>query len=294
METDTNSPQTQSPHPRLLRTLPDLRELMSALRAQGNRVGLVPTMGALHAGHLSLAKKSCRNCDATVVTIFVNPTQFAPNEDLDKYPRTLTRDLELLGELGVPYVFAPTEATIYPDGFSTFVQPPDVAGSLEGSSRPDHFRGVATIVLKLFQLIPADIAYFGQKDYQQCLVIRRMVEDLAVPIEIDVCPIVREPDGLAMSSRNRYLTAEERQQATAISRALQQASALADQGESQAEVLREAMRLDLAQAGISRIEYVEVADADTLRPLERIEGPAVALIAAFVGKTRLIDNWLLQ
>ena len=280
--------------PLLIRTASELQAVVASERQLGNRIGLVPTMGALHAGHLSLAKISAQECDTTIVTIFVNPTQFSPDEDLDKYPRTLERDLELLADLGVPIVFAPAEDQIYPAGFSTYVKPPSVALPLEGVSRPEHFQGVTTVVLKLFNLAQADVAYFGQKDFQQARVIQQMVEDLAVPISVKVCPIVREADGLAMSSRNRYLSSAERTQALALSAALQVCQQLVAAGERDGDRLRHAMRNKLEQLGVSRIEYVQVADPVTLVEVDQVNGPAVALIAAWVGKTRLIDNCLFK
>ncbi|MDP6554178.1 MAG: pantoate--beta-alanine ligase [Pirellulaceae bacterium] len=282
------------PIPRLIRTVDELRAVVASERQLGNRIGLVPTMGALHEGHLSLAKISNQECDTTIVTIFINPQQFAPHEDLDKYPRTIERDLDLLAKLHVPFVFAPTEDQIYPPGFSTFVDPPSVALPMEGESRPHHFRGVATVVLKLFHLAPADAAYFGQKDYQQSLVIRRMVEDLGLLITIRICPIIRERDGLAMSSRNRYLSPEERVQALAISRALDTGRLLVEAGERDVDRLRNTLRSVLGQAGISQIDYVQVVHPETLDELDQIGDAAIALIAAHVGKTRLIDNCLFK
>ena len=275
-------------------TVDELRAVVASERQLGNRIGLVPTMGALHEGHLSLAKISNQECNTTIVTIFINPQQFAPHEDLDKYPRTIERDLDLLAKLHVPFVFAPTEDQIYPPGFSTFVDPPSVALPMEGESRPHHFRGVATVVLKLFHLVPADAAYFGQKDYQQSLVIRRMVEDLGFPITIRICPIIRERDGLAMSSRNRYLSPEERGQALAISRALDTGRLLVEAGERDVDRLRNTLRSVLGQAGISQIDYVQVVHPETLDELDQIGDAAIALIAAHVGKTRLIDNCLFK
>jgi len=280
--------------PHLIRTVDALRAVIASHRELGKTIGLVPTMGALHDGHLSLVENSQQECDVTVTTIFVNPTQFGPQEDLDKYPRTLARDLELLAGPPASHVFVPSQEEIYPPGFSTFVDPPAVALPLEGAARPGHFRGVATVVLKLFNLVQPDVAYFGQKDYQQCLVVRRMVEDLGLPISIRMCPIVRDPDGLAMSSRNRYLSPAERGQALAISRALAGARRLFESGQRNAALLRDAIRGDLEQAGLARIDYVEVADPATLAPVDLIEEAAIALIAAHVGKTRLIDNSLLQ
>jgi len=263
-------------------------------RREGKRVGLVPTMGALHEGHLSLVREARERADAVVATIFVNPTQFGPQEDFGKYPRTLESDLQLLGQAGCDLVFLPSQDEMYPPGFSTYVDPPAAAQPLEGVCRPGHFRGVTTVVLKLFGIVPADFAFFGQKDFQQALVIRRMVEDLNVPIEIVTCPTIREPDGLALSSRNRYLSAGERQQALALSRSLQLAETLVRGGERSAASIVERMRAVLREAGIERIDYVALADPETLTEKSRIEGPTVALVAAFVGTTRLIDNRVLH
>ncbi len=280
--------------PRLVTTCKEVYNAVIAARANGRSIGLVPTMGALHEGHLSLVRASRAECDLTLVTIFVNPTQFGPQEDFSRYPRTLEKDLQGLGRCGVDVVFAPAKDEIYPAGFSTYVDPPKVAEPLEGSCRPGHFRGVATVVLKLFNIIPADVAYFGQKDYQQSLVIRRMAQDLNVRTDIRVCPIVREPDGLAMSSRNVYLNADERQQALAISRSLNLAADMVRQGELDAAVIKAKMRQVLADAGITRVDYVALAAPETLEEMSRIDVPAMALIAAHVGNTRLIDNCRLE
>src|SRR5262245_13341024 len=226
------------------------------LRRLSKHVGLVPTMGALHEGHLSLVQAARERAEVVVATIFVNPTQFGPNEDFSKYPRALEADLAALAAASCDYVFVPSREEMYPEESSTFVEPPAVSQPLEGVCRPGHFRGVATIVLKLFQIIPADLACFGQKDYQQAQVIRRMVADLNVPIEIVVCPIIREPDGLAMSSRNRYLSPAERQQALALSQALGEAERLFATGEIESETIVAAMRNILRRAGITRIDYV--------------------------------------
>lgn len=279
-------------HPRLLHTIAEVRRDVAAARQAGLKIGLVPTMGALHEGHVSLARAARQECEFTIVSIFVNPTQFAPHEDFSKYPRTLEADLALLSGV-CDLVFAPSAAEIYPAGFSTVVEPPAVAAPLEGVCRPGHFRGVATVVLKLFNIAQADVAYFGQKDFQQALVIQRMVQDLDVPIEICVQPTVREPDGLAMSSRNRYLSAAERQVALALSRSLDAAVEAAAGGERNAAAIVARMRQILEAAGITRIEYVTLADPRTLQPLTQQDestSDAVALIAAFVGTTRLIDN----
>ncbi len=265
-----------------------------AMRRDGRRVGLVPTMGALHEGHLSLVRAARQQCDVVVATIFVNPTQFAPHEDFAKYPRTLEADLEALSAAGCDLVFVPDQREIYPPGSSTFVDPPTVSQPLEGVCRPGHFRGVATIVLKLFQLIPADKAYFGQKDYQQTCVIRHMVRDLKLPIEIIVCPTVREPDGLALSSRNRYLSPAERRQALALSQALAEAERLVVGGARDPRHVAQTMHDVLAKAGIQRVDYATLADPETLAEMPAIVGPVVALIACYVGTTRLIDNRLLN
>lgn len=267
---------------------------ISHWRNSGARIGLVPTMGALHEGHLTLAKRSKTECDYTVVTIFVNPTQFGPNEDLSRYPRTLEADLAGLRDVQVDMVFTPTPEMLYPAGFSTYVEPPASAAPLEGQCRPGHFRGVTTVVMKLFQILPATIAYFGQKDYQQLTVIKRMVEDLNVPIRVEGCPTIRESDGLAMSSRNRYLDAEQRQRALSLWHALQAAKQLYEAGEQNVNILEQAMARELVQRGAEKIDYARVVDSQTLETIETIDDEAVALIACFVGKTRLIDNLVLS
>jgi pantoate--beta-alanine ligase len=283
----------QHPLPRHVSTIQELREVIATWRAARNRIGLVPTMGALHEGHLSLVRASRQETDRTAVTIFVNPTQFGPREDFAKYPRTLKADLERLSQEQVDLVFMPSSNEMYPEGCSTFVEPAGVAAPWEGVCRPGHFRGVATVVLKLFQLIPATVAFFGEKDFQQCRVIERMVADLNVPIEIRRCPIIRESDGLAMSSRNRYLTSEEREQALAISRCLQAGRRLINGGERRAAVIRDAMHAILTNAGITSIDYIAVADPDTLIELSELDKQVVLLVAARVGSTRLIDNCII-
>ncbi len=277
----------------------DAHRFVSQHRAAGRTVGMVPTMGALHDGHLSLARYSGRECDVTVATIFVNPTQFGPHEDLQQYPRTLPQDCRLLEAENVAAVFVPDSKTMYPPAFSTYVLPPEIARSLEGVWRPDHFRGVTTIVLKLFQILPASHAFFGRKDYQQCKVIEAMVRDLNVPIEIVSCPTVREQDGLALSSRNRYLTEQERQRAILLSQALQTVQRLVDDGERKVDRLQSAMRqvltaTDQGGLGVDKIDYAELVHWETLAPLDQLSGRAVALIAAHVGTTRLIDNAIIE
>lgn len=280
--------------PRVVTRPSEATALIRAAQAATRRVGVVPTMGALHAGHASLVSAARVECDVVVATIFVNPTQFGPHEDFQKYPRTLAADLEVLRDAGADLVFVPEADEIYRPGSSTSVDPPRVALPLEGECRPGHFRGVATVVLKLFLILPADVAYFGAKDYQQTLVVRHMVADLNVPIRVCVCPTVRETDGLALSSRNRYLTADERRQSLALSRGLRAAEALFRAGQREARVLEERIRDELSSAGIARIDYAAVADPDSLDRLARVGERAVALIAAHVGTTRLIDNLMLE
>lgn len=278
----------------IARTQSEVRHCIRAARAAGKRIGLVPTMGALHEGHLSLVRAAQRTCDFVAVTIFVNPTQFSPTEDFSKYPRTIDQDLEALRGLGVDLVFLPDRVELYPDRFSTYVLPPAVSEPLEGQFRPEHFRGVATIVLKLINLLPPDSAFFGQKDYQQCQVIRQMVEDLNLPVEIQICPIIREPDGLAMSSRNRYLSPGDRVRAMALSAALGEAVRQVQAGTTDSSIVAKCMRDILQRAGVTKIDYATVVDACTLASIDRIDRPAVALIAVYVGATRLIDNALLS
>lgn len=279
--------------PRVVHEIAELKAAIQAARAAGRRIGVVPTMGALHEGHLSLVDAARQDCEFIVTTIFVNPTQFGPGEDFSKYPRTLARDVELLTPRGVDLVFAPEAGAMYGPDYATKVILTGPALSLEGDARPTHFEGVATIVLKLFNLVQPDRAYFGRKDFQQAMVVQRMVADLDVPVEVIVCPTVREPDGLAMSSRNVYLSAEERQRALSLSRALTLAKQLVAGGERNVATILQRMR-DVLTAADAEIDYVAICSDRTLAPLERIEGPAVALIAARIGKTRLIDNELLN
>ncbi len=274
----------------VVRTIAEARAIRRALPGAW---GFVPTMGYLHEGHLSLVRRARAENNHVAVSIFVNPTQFGPHEDYDRYPRDLERDLRLLEPLGVDLVFAPSVEEMYPPGFQTWVIVEEVSRPLEGAARPGHFRGVATIVAKLLNIIQPDRAYFGQKDAQQAVVIRRMVRDLNIPVEIVVCPTVREPDGLAMSSRNTYLSPEERRAATVLFRALQTAKAYYEQGERDAERLREAMRTVIQAEPLARLDYVSVADPETLQELSRVEGRALLSLAVYIGKTRLIDNILL-
>ena len=272
----------------LTTTLAELRAVRAALPGVW---GLVPTMGALHDGHLALVRRAQAECDHVGVSIFVNPTQFGPQEDLEKYPRTLERDLQLLQPIGVDVVWAPTTSEVYPPGYQTWVTVEEVTRPLEGARRPGHFRGVATVVVKLFNAFLPQRAYFGQKDAQQVVVVRRLVQDLNFPIEIVVCPTVREPDGLAMSSRNVYLSAEERRAAPVLYRALNAAQSAYLSGQREAATLRACMQAVLATEPLAEVEYVSVAHPDTLQELEgTISGGALLSLAVRLGQTRLIDN----
>ncbi len=282
------------PRPTVVTTVAELREALGSLHREGKRIGLVPTMGALHEGHLSLVRRSKAECDCTVVTIYVNPSQFGPNEDLDLYPRPLEEDLEALGECGAEMAFVPSGEEVYGPGHATWVEVGSVAESLEGELRPGHFRGVATVVLKLLNMAQADVAYFGQKDYQQAEVIRRMVADLNVPTEICVCPIVRESDGLAMSSRNAYLSPEARERSLVLYKSLELAGQLVNQGERDAHEILRQMRQVIGQTRDARIDYVALVDPETLEPIETITGRTLAVLAVKIENTRLLDNKILE
>jgi pantoate--beta-alanine ligase len=264
-------------------------------REQDKTVGLVPTMGALHEGHLSLVREARRMCDVVVVSVFVNPTQFGPGEDFEHYPRDLTKDTALLTDYNVDYIFAPTVEEIYPKGFSTYVNVEGLSEQLEGASRPGHFRGVATVVTILLNTIRPDFAFFGQKDAQQALIIRRLVKDLAFDAEIVILPIVREDSGLAISSRNLYLTPDEQNSATVIHKALIQAKTTFKEGERNAHRIMDVVRNTIEAEPRARLDYVTIADAETLEKVDRIdERPTLIAVAAYVGKTRLIDNTILN
>lgn len=270
-----------------------LEELRSARAILDEPIGLVPTMGSLHNGHLSLVRRAVEECASVVVSIFVNPAQFGPGEDLPAYPRDIERDLRLLEPLGVKLVWTPTPGIMYPDGHQTWVEVEALTEALEGAQRPGHFRGVTTVVAKLFNSVQPARAYFGQKDAQQVAVIRQMSRDLNFPLQIVACPIVREPDGLAMSSRNTYLDAEQRQAATVLYRALNAARDAYAAGERDAEKLRTRMRETIAAEPLAKVQYVSCANYDTLAELDQITGNALLSMAVFVGQTRLIDNFVL-
>jgi pantoate--beta-alanine ligase len=279
--------------PQIVATIQEMRAIIDA-EYGACLIGLVPTMGALHAGHASLLREARKETDFVVTSIFVNPTQFGPNEDLHRYPRPFERDVEVCAAEGVHVIFAPEPAVIYPPGFRTFVEVTKLQDGLCGASRPGHFRGVATVVLKLFNIVRPDRAYFGQKDAQQVCIIQQMAADLNVPVQIVVCPIVREPDGLALSSRNQYLDANQRRQAPVIYQALQELARGVEQGERQAAPLLEQLRTRLAAVAGARVDYAALVDADSLRPVERLAGRVLAAVAVYFGGTRLIDNLVLE
>ena len=276
-----------------MKILTTLLELRSARRTLPGPVGFVPTMGYLHAGHISLVQAARAECASVAASIFVNPTQFGPNEDLARYPRDLPRDLALLEAAGVDLVWTPKVEGMYPSGFQTWVEVEGLTRPLEGGTRPGHFRGVTTVVAKLFNAVGPDKAYFGQKDAQQAAVVRRMTKDLDFPIEIVVCPTLREADGLAMSSRNTFLNPEERQAATVLFLALCAAKSAYDSGEHAAEKLRALVREAVNAEPLARLQYVSCADYDTLEELEAVRGKSLLSMAAYVGKTRLIDNFVI-
>jgi pantoate--beta-alanine ligase len=272
------------------RTVAEVR----AWRRSKDSLGFVPTMGALHAGHLSLVERARRENDAVAASVFVNPTQFGPNEDLSRYPRRLEEDADLLRAAGCDLLFAPPVEEMYPEGAETFVVPGSVAGPLEGERRPGHFRGVATVVLELLNIVAPTRAYFGEKDAQQLAVIQRMVADLRVDVAIVPCPIVREPDGLAMSSRNAYLSAEERRAATVLHRALRVGEHAWQAGERTGDALRALLGRTIAEEPLARLDYASAADPASFREVETATGPVRLLLAVRVGNTRLIDNLLLS
>jgi len=275
-------------------TIDEMRSASRAARHDGKRLGFVPTMGALHEGHLSLVRAAKAACDVVVASIFVNPTQFGPNEDLAEYPRSFDRDRELLEKEGVDVLFAPSVEEMYPAGAVTWVTVEELSGKLDGASRPGHFRGVTTVVSKLFHVVEPDVAFFGQKDAAQVAIIRRMVRDLKLPVEIAVCPIVRESDGLAMSSRNTYLDPQQRKQALVLHRSLMHVKKLVDEGERKAAKLIAAAREEFGREPAVRLDYFEIVDAESLDPVEDVSKGGLVAVAAYVGPTRLIDNLVLR
>jgi pantoate--beta-alanine ligase len=271
-----------------------MKEYARGQRAEGRVIGLVPTMGALHEGHTALVKRARKECSQVIASVFVNPKQFGPKEDYKKYPRDLEKDAETLGAAGVDALFAPETADVYPDGFRTYVNVEGISERMEGRSRPGHFRGVATVVLKLFEVVQPHFAYFGRKDAQQVRIIGEMARDLNLDAEIVVCPIVREADGLALSSRNAYLSAEERKAATVLHRALVAAGNELAGGVRDALHLQAVMRRIIEAEPLAILDYAEIVSADTFEPVVRVARPCYAVLAVFVGKTRLIDNLLVE
>jgi pantoate--beta-alanine ligase len=280
-----------------MRIITKAKEMNYAVREEkslGRNIGFVPTMGFLHEGHLSLVRESVQRADVTVVSIYVNPAQFGPKEDFREYPRDIKRDTEILEAEGVDYIFSPDNEEIYPEGYKTYVEVHDLQDTLCGRSRPGHFRGVCTVVLKLFNIIEPDFAYFGQKDAQQAIILKRMVQDLNLEVELEVLPIVREEDGLALSSRNTYLDQEERKSARVLSESLEEAREKVKNGELDSGKVISRMREMITQEPRAKIDYVEIVDMENLNPVAKIENEALAALAVFIGKVRLIDNTILK
>jgi len=275
---------------RVLKTVAETRPAARALKASGRKLGLVPTMGALHEGHLSLVRLAKKQCDAVAASIFINPKQFGPNEDFAQYPRSFERDRQMLEVEGVDLLFAPTVEEMYPQDSTTFVNAEGISERLDGASRPGHFRGVTTVVSKLFHIVEPDRAFFGQKDAAQVAIVKRMVRDLDLPVEIVVGPIVREADGLAMSSRNAYLDASQRKQALVLFRALRAVEAQVDKRETNTNRLVNVAKQTFAEEPGARVDYIAVVDPDTLSPVDDVSKGALIAVAAYVGRTRLIDN----
>jgi len=277
----------------VLAGIPEMKAAVRLLKSAGKTIGLVPTMGSLHEGHLSLVRESRRRCEATAVSIFVNPVQFGPKEDIDQYPRDLDRDRTMLEREDADLLFHPGIGDMYPGGYKTFVEVHDLEDRLCGASRPGHFRGVSTVVLKLFNIVEPDMAFFGRKDAQQAVILEKMVSDLNLAVKIVVMPIVREPDGLAMSSRNSYLSPAERKAALVLSRSLEEARTLWARGERRAGELIKRMRKVIASEPLARSDYIEIVRPGTLEPLDEIQDKALIAMAVFIGNTRLIDNTLI-
>jgi pantoate--beta-alanine ligase len=279
---------------RIATTIDAVRQAVLNARKTGQTIGLVPTMGALHAAHASLIRTARADTDYVVVSVFVNPTQFGPQEDLARYPRPFERDMALCAEENVQLVFAPEPAVIYPTGFRTFVEVTELEDTLCGAARPGHFRGVATVVLKLLNIVQPDVAYFGQKDAQQARILQQMTLDLNLPVRLIVCPIVREPDGLALSSRNQYLDADQRRQAPVLYKALEEVQKCVLEGEREAAKLLQQLRARLESTPGARLDYAAVVDADSLKPVTKLEKRVLVAVAVYFGSTRLIDNVVLD
>ena len=279
---------------KLIDSISRMATLVKILKKEGKSIGFVPTMGYLHEGHMSLVKAAKKHTDVVVLSIFVNPLQFGPKEDFKKYPRDIKRDEALAGDAGVDIMFCPSVSEIYPEGYATYVNVENFTDKLCGVSRPEHFKGVATVIAKLFNIVKPDMAYFGQKDAQQVIVIKKMARDLNMDIEIKAMPIIRETDGLAMSSRNMYLSEAERREALVLNRSLEKASALAAAGERDSVKIVKAMKELISQKPMVKIDYVSIVDTKDLKDVPAISGESLVAIAAFVGSTRLIDNVIVK
>lgn len=275
---------------KIITKITELKAEIKALKSNGKIIGLVPTMGCLHEGHLSLVRSSVKKADCTVVSIFVNPTQFSPNEDFREYPRDLKHDSEILEREGVDYLFIPEASAMYPEGFKTYIEVHDLQDKLCGRSRQGHFRGVCTVVLKLFNIVDPDVSFFGQKDAQQAIVLKRMVKDLDLDVNIEILPIIREKDGLALSSRNTYLDPEQRKAALCLSKSLREADEIFKSGERKSARIIRRMEEIIKSEALAKIDYVRIVDLNNLDPLARIEKEALIAVAVFIGKNRLIDN----
>jgi pantoate--beta-alanine ligase len=278
----------------IIRRVNSMKEIGRQLRAKNRKIGFVPTMGALHDGHLSLVRRMKELSDVVVVSVFVNPTQFGPSEDFDQYPRDITRDADLLIAEGVDYLFSPEAGEIYPPGARVYVEVEDLSARIEGASRPGHFRGVTTVVLKLFEIVRPVLAAFGQKDAQQAVIVKRMVRDLHMDVEVLILPTVRDEDGVALSSRNAFLTPEERRAARAIPRALRAAEDAVADGEDEPEKIVQLVRSSLEEEDLLRVDYVELVDGESLKPVVEVGGEMLLVVAVFAGDTRLLDNTILR
>ena len=275
-------------------TIKEMKAVVRELKSRGKTIGFVPTMGYLHEGHLSLVRKSTQSAEATVVSIFVNPAQFGPKEDFKEYPRDLNRDQQLLEREGVDYLFYPGSEEMYPQGYRTYVRVQDLEEKLCGRSRPGFFKGVCTVVLKFFNIVDPDVTFFGQKDAQQAIILRRMVEDLHLDVKIEVLPIVRDEGGLALSSRNEYLNSKEKEAAFALPRSLQEAKKIIKAGERRAAVIIKKVEETIRQQPLAKIDYIEIVGLDELKPIEMIKDESLLALAVVVGKTRLIDNLMIE
>lgn len=268
----------------------EVKEYVKELRRKGKNIGFVPTMGYLHAGHLSLVRESVRRCDCTVVSIFVNPTQFAPNEDFNKYPRNIQSDIEILEKEGVDLIFIPGDGEMYPEGYQTYVEVKNLQDRLCGGSRPNFFKGVCTIVLKLFNIVTPDISFFGQKDAQQVVILKKMVCDLNLDVKIEALPIIREKSGLALSSRNEYLDKKQKKAALCLSRSLIRAREMVETGEKNVALVLKSIKTEIESEPLARIDYIEIVDSESLQPVNQINDKMLIAVAVFINNVRLIDN----